>query len=90
MKTLAKQLLLQVWEVHLKQCQRLQMLMFLMFVLTNFFWCVKFSLLKKLYRQKKQNYYKIISINKDRSATSFKLFCIKCSKSIYFSEENVQ
>lgn len=75
-KTLAKQLVLWVREVHLKQHQRLQVLMFLMFILTNFFRHVNVSLPKRSPRQKKQNYYKVISINKDRSATSIKFICI--------------
>lgn len=92
-KTLAKQVVLWVREVHLKHCQTLQVLMFLMFMLTNFFWHVNFFLSKKLPRQKKQNYYihpEVTSINKDRSATSLKFICIRHVESISFSEENVQ
>lgn len=76
-KDIGKELVLWVKEVHLKQHQRLQVLMSLMFIyLQTFFWHVNVSLPKKSPRQKKQNYYKVISINKDRSATSFKFICI--------------
>lgn len=64
-KSLAKQPVLWVREGHLKLYQRLQVLMFLMSVLLNFYWPVKFSLQKKLHRQNKHNYYNVISINKD-------------------------